>query len=899
MSSGQFEGQNRRDSMFFATSGSVERPSKRSSVLSNIVGKFCGQSSLPQGQRTRSTTLGRYVQQRRDSILSLTKRETQSFMNMTRRDSQFQGHRRRESVASVTSKAEGLLSMGSKLSMFGGRMVAIGSLASQDSVASNSSVSSVLQRVTRGVMFVSRLKKLSDSRCFRTILNTAPEDRTELNLTRISRMLNGIAFFDRLSPAIRMRCYKLLRHVEAGPQEIIFEEGDPGDLFYVILEGAVAVHILPSGTKKENVTTRRNCLARRRSGFVGVAASRRSTIIRKGSAAAAAFVSQKLSKEELSRVKDEKALLSPARVAQAVKLDARRQRQRLVKLLGLQPDQEAAANDMEKQLQRIGGRIRRQDARLRRSLTHRTSATAEQPHAGTRGSVLSSAEDDGAESEAGSNDSEHFFPDSEGEVDGKLASAPELSEEALELHYGRRVAVLQRGSVFGEVSLESDKPRTATIRTLKTCQFGVLHRTEFQAMLKGVYEAEKLERLAFLKTVPLFVGWSEAALDAIVPLLHQRDLKKKECLFDEGGAALQVFFIRDGEFELRRRPDHSLPCWQTKKTPWRRRRSLWCTVAIATAPNAIGLLDALSEVHTYSERAVCRTASGRVYGILARELDSRLDKQARQRTIDSVHAHDEFAKSRMSMLQHFVQEDAHHSASPQKAACSHHQPQTSRPSSGKNIYDAEARLQMIAGAGADRQSNSSTESLPTQKSRHKSPALHLTSTTSHQQGHSQKPHLTSITPVGSPKTASTPTASAPTSLAAALARSVSSPKARSVSSPKAQSLSPSSDSSMEATSPLPTLRAQTQAEEEGRWGSLLHNFAWSARPISPSTHDRHRRHHGHGGEPDSLEAQVSTEGKHLPGTSSEPLPLLLGGAAQSRFLKKLDHSTPIRRLDRP
>jgi len=62
---------------------------------------------------------------------------------------------------------------------------------------------------------------------------------------------------------------------------------------------------------------------------------------------------------------------------------------------------------------------------------------------------------------------------------------------------GRVVARLSRGEYFGEIALLADVPRTATVRTVRECEFFVLARREFEDLVRTqVLAGEYLERVS-------------------------------------------------------------------------------------------------------------------------------------------------------------------------------------------------------------------------------------------------------------------------------------------------------------------------------------------------------------------------------------------------------------------
>jgi hypothetical protein len=75
----------------------------------------------------------------------------------------------------------------------------------------------------------------------------------------------------------------------------------------------------------------------------------------------------------------------------------------------------------------------------------------------------------------------------------------------------RRVAVLNRGDVFGEIALLDQVPRTAGLRALETTDLLTLSKADFDRVLVSALGAGKIKTTvqvcAFLKRNPLFADW--------------------------------------------------------------------------------------------------------------------------------------------------------------------------------------------------------------------------------------------------------------------------------------------------------------------------------------------------------------------------------------------------------
>eukprot|EP00746_Dinoflagellata_sp_MGD_P103061 gnl/MRDRNA2_/MRDRNA2_42460_c0_seq1.p1 gnl/MRDRNA2_/MRDRNA2_42460_c0~~gnl/MRDRNA2_/MRDRNA2_42460_c0_seq1.p1 ORF type:complete len:554 (+),score=117.50 gnl/MRDRNA2_/MRDRNA2_42460_c0_seq1:161-1822(+) len=76
----------------------------------------------------------------------------------------------------------------------------------------------------------------------RRILQKPSDKRTPEDLRKLhDGLLKNVAFFQNVEYDVRLNCCALLKYKSYGASEIVFEEGDEGFNFYIIIEGSVAV----------------------------------------------------------------------------------------------------------------------------------------------------------------------------------------------------------------------------------------------------------------------------------------------------------------------------------------------------------------------------------------------------------------------------------------------------------------------------------------------------------------------------------------------------------------------------------------------------------------------------------------------------------------------------------
>ena len=69
------------------------------------------------------------------------------------------------------------------------------------------------------------------------------EQRSEEDNVIIEKVLERNEFFLQIDPRMRREVCKRMRYVRLEPDDVLFNQGDEADAFYVILEGSVGVYL--------------------------------------------------------------------------------------------------------------------------------------------------------------------------------------------------------------------------------------------------------------------------------------------------------------------------------------------------------------------------------------------------------------------------------------------------------------------------------------------------------------------------------------------------------------------------------------------------------------------------------------------------------------------------------
>jgi CRP-like cAMP-binding protein len=115
------------------------------------------------------------------------------------------------------------------------------------------------------------------------------------------------------------------------------------------------------------------------------------------------------------------------------------------------------------------------------------------------------------------------------------------------------VTTLSTGKSFGDLALITKLgKRTATVITKEDTHFGILDKAGFDNCLKSVKEKETKLKINFLCSMTCFCSFSKAVFKKkYLNLFVSTQAKRGTNIMVQGENADRVFFIKDGEYEIR------------------------------------------------------------------------------------------------------------------------------------------------------------------------------------------------------------------------------------------------------------------------------------------------------------------------------------------------------------
>lgn len=113
----------------------------------------------------------------------------------------------------------------------------------------------------------------------------------------------------------------------------------------------------------------------------------------------------------------------------------------------------------------------------------------------------------------------------------------------------KRVNLLVEGSSFGEMALLTDKPRTATVKTLQPCTFWTLDRATFRQAVQSINEANYEQNKHFLETVPIFQCLTFMQKDLLLGAAAVVNFSAGHKIVNEGESGSLFYLIKEGSVE--------------------------------------------------------------------------------------------------------------------------------------------------------------------------------------------------------------------------------------------------------------------------------------------------------------------------------------------------------------
>ena len=109
---------------------------------------------------------------------------------------------------------------------------------------------------------------------------------------------------------------------------------------------------------------------------------------------------------------------------------------------------------------------------------------------------------------------------------------------------------LQKGSSFGELALINDEPRAATVVCKTNCHFAYLEKSDYQTLLRQIYEKSIETEISYFHALPYFRSWTRKSLHKLLVLFDHKQLVRGQTLCRDGDPAKFIYIVKEGELEV-------------------------------------------------------------------------------------------------------------------------------------------------------------------------------------------------------------------------------------------------------------------------------------------------------------------------------------------------------------
>lgn len=112
------------------------------------------------------------------------------------------------------------------------------------------------------------------------------------------------------------------------------------------------------------------------------------------------------------------------------------------------------------------------------------------------------------------------------------------------------VMVLNNGAAFGELALESSKPRAASIKCKTPTHLMYLEKTDYNRLISRLIADKRNNLVNFIQSLPLFSHLTKGNLTKLSYIFKERVYRKGQVVYNEMELADEVFIVKNGEFEF-------------------------------------------------------------------------------------------------------------------------------------------------------------------------------------------------------------------------------------------------------------------------------------------------------------------------------------------------------------
>ncbi|CAD8170103.1 unnamed protein product [Paramecium pentaurelia] len=109
---------------------------------------------------------------------------------------------------------------------------------------------------------------------------------------------------------------------------------------------------------------------------------------------------------------------------------------------------------------------------------------------------------------------------------------------------------LQDGQGFGELALENNEPRSASVKAILPTHLAVLEAEDYMAIKKTVINQQRQMYFEEFAKLSIFRDWKFASIKSLFDVIKQIKYGLNHAIYREGDPSNEVYFIQTGQFKV-------------------------------------------------------------------------------------------------------------------------------------------------------------------------------------------------------------------------------------------------------------------------------------------------------------------------------------------------------------
>jgi CRP-like cAMP-binding protein len=133
-------------------------------------------------------------------------------------------------------------------------------------------------------------------------------------------------------------------------------------------------------------------------------------------------------------------------------------------------------------------------------------------------------------------------------ISGKVGVEIPIRDDKTGLIHSIEVVQFSKGGSFGELALESSKPRAASIKCKQPCHFVVLEKSDYNRLILKLIRDKRNNLVSFLQSLPIFSKITKGTIAKLTYNFREKEYTQGQTVYREGERASDVYIVIEGEF---------------------------------------------------------------------------------------------------------------------------------------------------------------------------------------------------------------------------------------------------------------------------------------------------------------------------------------------------------------